>query len=447
MAHRKTLDRPGPRSGLVRPFTRFFHLEAAGGILLLGAAAAALVLANTPLADAYFGFWNVPFTVGSGSWSLTKPLLLWVNDGLMALFFFVVGLEIKREILIGELSSVRKAALPMAAALGGMAVPALIYLAVNAGEPTVRGWGVPMATDIAFALGILVLLAPRAPVGLKVFLTAVAIMDDIGAVLVIAFFYTSGIELAALSVGGIVLVFLFALNRTGTRSPLPYVLLGLVLWLAVLKSGIHATVAGVALAFFIPAQRAVDEETFLEKARRFLDAFAAGGPAVGPLPTADQRDAIHSLERLSKAAEAPLTRLEERLHPWVAFAVIPVFAFANAGVALRVTSGDFFLNAVTLGVSLGLLAGKPLGILGFAWVAVKAGLGDLPRGVGWREVAGVAALCGVGFTMSLFIGSLAFEAPTSLEQAKIGILLGSGLSAGLGALLLRGGRAPAGEAR
>jgi len=445
MAHRTMLDLDGSRpSALIRPFAKFFRLEAAGGILLVTAALSAIVIANSSLGPAYFSFWQTPFTVGAEGWALTKPILHWVNDGLMALFFFVVGLEIKREILIGELSSFRKASLPILAAMGGMLVPALIYLGFNHGLDTARGWGIPMATDIAFALGILALLARRAPVGLKVFLTAVAIIDDIGAVLVIALFYTSKVSLAALGLAAGVLVVLAILNRMGVRNPMPYVLVGLVLWLAVLKSGVHATVAGVVLAFFIPAQRAVDEQTFLERAQSILDAFAGERPHLGPMPTDVQRDAIQSLEILSEAAEAPLARLEERLHEWVAFAIIPLFAFANAGVAVQAASADFFLNPVTLGVTVGLLLGKPLGILLFSWGTVRSGFGDLPSGVSWRQISGVAALCGVGFTMSLFIGSLAFSLPESLEHAKIGILLGSFLSALAGAVLLRS-VAPAGD--
>ncbi len=441
MAHPNPCEPRGDNPPLLtRPFAEFFRMEAAGGILLLASAALALVLANSPLGEAYFGFWSTPVTVGGGEWAITKPVLLWVNDGLMAIFFFLVGLEIKREILIGELSSPRKATLPILAAVGGMAVPALIYVSFNLGRESLRGWGIPMATDIAFALGILALLARGAPVGLKVFLTAVAIIDDIGAVLVIALFYTSKVSVTALAIAGAVLAGLAILNRARVRSPLPYVLLGIVLWLAVLKSGVHATVAGVLLAFFIPAQRAVDERTFLERARCLLDVFSAEGSHPGSMPTATQRHAIHSLEVLSHAAEAPLARLEHRLHPWVAFFIIPVFAFANAGVALKAGTGGFLLNPVTLGVSAGLLIGKPLGVFLFAWGAVRSGLGDLPDGVGWRQVAGVAALCGLGFTMSLFIGGLAFQAPENLEHAKVGILLGSGLSAILGAFLLRTGR-------
>lgn len=422
---------------LVRPFAEFFRMEAAGGILLLIAAATAMVLANSPFAGSYFELWNTPVSVGVGSWALTKPVLLWVNDGLMALFFFVVGLEIKRELLIGELSSLRKATVPIAAALGGMIMPALVYVSFNSGRETLPGWGIPMATDIAFAVGILALLAKNAPVGLKVFLTAVAIIDDIGAVLVIAVFYTAKVNLTALVVASGVLLALFALNWMRVRIPLPYLLLGLILWFAVLKSGVHATVAGVALAFFIPAQRSLDEQTFLQKARGFLDAFEKGGPHPGPMPTYDQRAAIHSLERLSHSAEAPLARLEHRFHPWVAFFIVPLFAFANAGVAIQVGSSGFFQNPVTLGVTFGLLFGAPLGVFLFTWGAVRSGLGDLPKGVTWREVAGVAALCGIGFTMSLFIGSLAFDAPEYLEQAKVGIVVGSALSALVGATLLR----------
>jgi NhaA family Na+:H+ antiporter len=424
----------------VRPFTEFFRLEASGGILLLVAAAAALVIANSPLGPGYFRFWGTPVTVGGGALSLTKPFILWVNDGLMALFFFVVGLEIKREVRIGELSSLRKAAIPIAAALGGMLVPALLYLLFNHEGSASRGWGIPMATDIAFALGILALVGRGAPLGLKVFLTAVAIIDDIGAVLVIALFYTSELSLAALAMGGGVLVLLALLNRFGVRSTLPYAILGVLLWLAVLKSGVHATVAGVVLALFIPCQRAIDQRSFLEKARSMLDLFESGGDPQSPMPSETQQEAVQSLEVLAKAAESPLTRLEERLHPWVAFFIIPVFAFANAGVTVEAGMDGLLSDSVMLGVSLGLFIGKPIGVLAFAWAAARMGIGELPKGVRWIHIAGAAALCGVGFTMSLFIGGLAFELPQNLAHAKVGILLGSALSAVLGALLIRFGQ-------
>jgi NhaA family Na+:H+ antiporter len=441
MAQRKPLKlSDGPPPPLIRPFTEFFRLEASGGVLLLLAAAAALALANSPGGPAYFQFWNTPVTVGGGSWILTKPVLLWVNDGLMALFFFVVGLEIKREVLIGELSSLKRAAIPVAAAIGGMLVPALIYLAFNPQGSTARGWGIPMATDIAFALGILALMGRGAPLGLKVFLTAVAIIDDIGAVLVIALFYTSEVSLTALGTAACVLVLLGILNRAGVRSPLPYALLGIILWLAVLKSGVHATVAGVILAFFIPCRQAIDETTFLEQARAMLDLFSSEGETPGPMPSAIQRDAIQSLESLSKAAETPLSRLEGHLHPWAAFVIVPVFAFANAGVTVEAGLDGLFRDSVLLGVSLGLFLGKPIGVMAFSWLAARSGIGQLPTGVRWIHIAGAAALCGVGFTMSLFIGGLAFELPGNLAHAKVGILLGSALSAALGALLIRAGR-------
>lgn len=443
MAQRSTISLPtGPPPAVVRPFAEFFRLEASGGILLLVAAVSALVLANSPFGPAYFEFLDTPVTVGGGEWALRKPLLLWINDGLMAVFFFVVGLEIRREILVGELASIRKAAIPIAGALGGMLIPALIYLAFNHQGSTARGWGIPMATDIAFALGILALLGRSAPLGLKVFLTAVAIIDDIGAVLVIALFYTSDLSVTALGVAGGVMVLLAVLNRMGARSPLPYALLGIVLWLAVLKSGVHATVAGVVLAFFIPCSRAIDEETFMEKAKSMLDLFASEGKTRGRLLSETQRDAVQSLEVLSRAAESPLTRLEEQLHPWAAFFIVPVFAFANAGVTTQAGLDGLFQDSVMLGVSLGLLLGKPTGVLAFTWLAAKAGIGELPRGVRWIHIAGAAALCGVGFTMSLFIGSLAFELPQNIAHAKVGIVLGSALSAVLGAMLIRAGRTP-----
>jgi NhaA family Na+:H+ antiporter len=441
MAQRTTIQLSGgPTSPLIRPFAEFFRLEASGGILLLLSAVVALLLANSVWGPGYFEFWATPFTVGGGTWSLTKPVILWVNDGLMAVFFFVVGLEIKREIIIGELSSLRKAALPMSAAVGGMLIPALIYLALNPHGSTARGWGIPMATDIAFALGILALIGRGAPMAMKVFLTAVAIIDDIGAVLVIALFYTSQISLESLGAAAGVLLVLWVLNRAGVRSPLPYALLGILLWYAILKSGIHATVAGVLLAFFIPCRRAVDETTFLEKARAMLDLFASEGKTPGPMPSATQRDAIHSLEVLSRAAETPLARLEHRLHPWVAFLIVPVFAFANAGVTVEAGTQGLFGDSVMLGVTLGLLVGKPVGVLMFSWLAVRTGVGELPAGVKWIHIAGAAALCGVGFTMSLFIGGLAFQLPENLAHAKVGILLGSAASAILGVFLVRAGR-------
>ena len=421
---------------LIRPFQRFFQLEAASGILLLLCATLALVWANSPLADAYFRLWNSTITVDAGALAISKPLLLWINDGLMAVFFFVVGLEIKREVLVGELSAPKKAALSVAAALGGMLVPAGIYVMLNAGGVGAPGWGIPMATDIAFTLGVLALIRPRVPLALKVFVTAVAIVDDLGAVLVIALFYTAELSLSALAVAAAFLGALVLLNRFGVRRPLPYVLLGIALWVAVLKSGMHATIAGVLLALTIPARRLIDAPEFLRRAELLLAEFREDLKPGEAEPTEDQRHALHSLEVAAERLETPLQRLEHGLHPWVAFLVIPVFALANAGVALGGDVGATLASPVALGIILGLFLGKPLGIVALAWLATRAGLAALPGGVTWRHIWGVSLLCGIGFTMSLFIASLAFGDPALLDRAKVGILAGSLVSALAGALVL-----------
>ena len=422
---------------LLRPFQTFFRLEASGGLLLLLCALVALVWANTPLADVYFGLWQTIVTVGAGGFVISKPLLLWINDGLMAIFFLVVGLEIKREVMTGELASLRQAALPLAAAVGGMVVPALLYAALNAGTPGARGWGIPMATDIAFALGVLALLGRRAPLALKVFLTAIAIVDDLGAVLVIAFFYTASISWTSLGVGALFLGLLFVANRLGVRRPMVYVVLGIGLWLAFLKSGVHATIAGVLLALMIPARRELDAPAFAEKVRALLNVFARDVRPGHREPTSDQRAAIHSLEVACERVETPLARMEHTLHPWVAFAIVPLFALANAGVALGGDLGAALADSVTLGIVLGLVVGKVIGVTAFAWMAIKAGWAALPEGIVWRHIVGVACLCGIGFTMSLFIGGLAFGEGEMLDRAKTGILLASLISGLAGWLLLR----------
>ena len=421
---------------LLRPFHRFFGLEAASGILLLLAAVVALVWANSPWADSYFHLWETHVVVGMGDLALDKSLHHWINDGLMAVFFFVVGLEIKREVLVGELASPKAAALSVAAAAGGMLAPAAIYALLNTGGPGAAGWGIPMATDIAFALGVLALLGSRVPLALKVFVTAIAIVDDLGAVVVIALFYTAEIWWAALGVGGVVLVLLMGVNRIGIRSPTPYVLLGLILWVALLKSGIHATIAGVLLALTIPARRLINAPEFLRRAELYVAEFAEDVQPGRMQPTSDQRDAIHSLEQAAEELETPLTRLEHALHPWVAFFIIPLFALANAGVALGGDMGAVLGSPVTLGVILGLFVGKQVGILAFAWAAVRTGVATLPAGMGWRQVWGVSLLCGIGFTMSLFIASLAFADAALLDAAKVGILAASLVSGVAGAVLL-----------
>ncbi|MBX8486124.1 Na+/H+ antiporter NhaA [Pseudomonas cichorii] len=368
---------------------RFLASESAGGIVLMGAALAALIVANSPLAPGYFA------TLHS-VW-LGLSVELWINDGLMAIFFLMVGLEIKREVLAGGLATWEQRALPGFAAAGGMLVPALIYLAVNWGNPqTISGWAIPAATDIAFALGVLSLLGKRVPTSLKVFLAALAILDDLGAVTIIAFFYSSGLNLPMLLASFVTLAVLVAMNRLKVRRLLPYLILGALLWFFVLQSGVHATLAGVALALCIPLGKPEEE------------------------------------------ARSPLLFLEEKLHYWVAFAIVPVFGFANAGVSLSGISAENLLDPVPLGVALGLFVGKQIGVFLAAWLAIRAGLAVLPQGSNWVQLYGVALLCGIGFTMSLFIGNLAFPGAAHLvDEVKIGVLMGSGLAAIAGVLLLR----------
>ncbi len=421
---------------VVRAFQSFVQIEAAGGILLLACAVIALIWANSPVRASYATLWEIVVTVGAGTFAISKPLLLWINDGLMAIFFFVVGLEIKREVLVGELASPKQAALPLAAAAGGMLAPAVLYAALNLGTPGLTGWGIPMATDIAFALGVLALLGSRAPLALKIFLTALAIVDDLGAVLVIAFFYTAEVSWAALGAGALFMVALIAANRLGVRRPLVYVMLGMGLWVAVLKSGVHATIAGVLLALTIPARRRIDARSFLDHGRSLMDLFAEEAEPGRMEPTPRQRDVIHALEESCEAVETPLQRLEHSLHPWVAFFIMPVFALANAGVVL---SGDMLSVAlgstITLGIIAGLVLGKQVGVTLFAWGAVRLGWAEMPASVTWRQLYGVSWLTGIGFTMSLFIGGLAFADPVLLDSAKIGILIASVIS-GIGGWML-----------
>jgi NhaA family Na+:H+ antiporter len=420
------------------PFHRFFSTAAAGGLVLLVCTAVALVWANSQWAGAYHRLWETPVTLGAPGFGLTLPLHGWVNDGLMAVFFFLVGLEIKREVLVGELAARRSAALPVAAALGGMLVPAALYAAVNAGGPGATGWGVPMATDIAFALGILALLGDRVPNGLRVFLAALAIADDLGAVLVIAIFYTSALHWGALAGAVAVLVLLVGLNRAGARRPLTYALLGIVLWRFVLASGIHATVAGVLLALTIPARRRIDEAEFVARAEASLADFrAADEPGTEVLTTRGHLEAIQSMENACDAAQAPLQKMEHALHGLVAYVIMPIFALANAGVPLGGGVGRAFQSPIALGVALGLLLGKPIGITLASYLAVRARAAELPAGVGWRHVHGAGWLGGIGFTMSLFIAGLAFGDPAVLDTAKLGVLGGSVSAGVIGYLLLR----------
>jgi NhaA family Na+:H+ antiporter len=427
-----------PIEHLLRPCQRFARIEASGGIVLLLAAIFALAWANSPWLESYHRLWSSELRLGMGTYDFSMTLHHFVNDALMVVFFFLVGLEIKREMLVGELASLRAAALPIAAAVGGMVVPALLYTIPNAGGPGAAGWGIPMATDIAFALGILALMGSRAPLGLKIFLAALAIVDDLGAVLVIALFYTAELNLVALGTSGAVLLLLVAMNALGARHALAYGIVGLFLWGAVYASGVHATVAGVLLALTIPARTRIDTARFLEDGRRILDEFdRAGREGKSVLTNHGQQGAIQAMESTCEAAQAPLRRLEHGLHSWVAFGIMPLFALANAGVHLGSGLADALAHPVALGVILGLVVGKPIGITLFSWLAVRGGIAVLPDGIGWRALVGVSFLGGIGFTMSLFIASLAFgEGSPLLDTAKFGILSASFIAAVAGWVLL-----------
>ncbi len=423
-------------SRVLRPAYSFFRLEQASGVLLIAVAIIAIVWANSPFASAYFSIWESKVGFGFGSFRIEKDLLHWINDGLMAIFFFVVGLEIKRELLIGELSSVKNAVLPAVAAIGGMVFPAVIYAALNGSGEAAKGWGIPMATDIAFAIGILSILGSRVSFSLKVFLTAVAIIDDLGAVIVIAIFYSSNISMLMLGLAGAVLLILIALNFLHVKSPVPYALLGILLWFLFLKSGVHATIAGVILAFTIPTKTRINAKDFYDTASDALKEMKDNGLVkAGNLISPRVNHIIHAIEDSCEKASAPAHRLEHKLHPFVAFFIMPVFALANAGVALGGISGGI-LNGVTLGIAAGLFLGKVLGVSLFSIAAVKLKFGALPTGANFRQLIGIGFLAGIGFTMSLFIGSLAFESPELLNFAKVGIIAGSVISGITGFIIL-----------
>jgi len=437
------LEKNDRQSGLMdkfwQPFHHFFHTEAAGGVVLIVCAVAALIWANSPWRSVYDALWQTRFTVGLHDWSLSKPLLLWINDGLMAVFFFVVGLEIKREILVGELASFKRAALPIVAAVGGMVVPALLFAVFNYNRAGASGWGIPMATDIAFALGILSLLGKRAPLSIKIFLTALAIVDDLGAVLVIALFYTAKLSLPALAAAGVIFVLLIAANRLDARSPYIYGILAIAMWVAFLKSGIHATIAGVLAAMTIPARTKIDAGAFLKKSRVCIDQFGRTGET-GPnmLTNKKQHGILQALETTCQQAESPLQRFEHTLHPWVAFVIMPVFALANAGVPIGAGFGRALLNPLSLGIIAGLVIGKQLGIMTALWLTVKTGVAGISTDTTWRHLYGASCLAGIGFTMSLFIAGLAFRDPQLLDVAKTGILCASLASGFLGWWVLKG---------
>lgn len=420
---------PRPIDRWARPFVQFLHVESASGVVLLACTFIALLAANSPWADAWEHFWETRVFVGFGSASLDKSLLHFINDGLMTIFFFVVGLEIKRELVTGELRDPRKAALPILAAVGGMIAPATIYFLMQRGQPGESGWGIPMATDIAFVVGFLALLGPRVPVGLKILLLTLAIADDIGAVLVIAVFYSTGLSPSLLIVAACGFLLIAVLNRLGVRRVGVYLVVGAGIWLAVLKSGIHPTVAGVLMGLLTPASAWIGQ-------RRLRDSLAIVQQQmlndVDGQWESHQKRALRDLEWMSRESLAPLERLETGLHPWVAFLIMPLFALANAGVAIDAGS---FQNSVTLSVALGLFLGKPVGVVLFSAIAVALGLGKLPGGVSWPTMIGAGFLAGIGFTMSLFVAGLALEGDL-LAAGKLGTLIGSALSAVVGLLLL-----------
>ncbi|MBC7895103.1 MAG: Na+/H+ antiporter NhaA [Cytophagaceae bacterium] len=432
---------PEPLRRLIAPFTEFARTGALGGVALLVTTAIALVWANSPWAASYHHLWEQTLSIGPTSAPLTMTLHHWINDGLMTVFFLVVGLEIKRELSVGELCTPRQAALPIAGALGGMIVPALIYASVNAGGPGSRGWGVPMATDIAFALGVLALLGPRIPVGLKVFLTALAIVDDLGAVIVIAVFYTATLNITALLGAGVTIAVLMAFNRARVMVLWPYLTVGLVLWYFVLQSGVHATIAGVLLALTIPAFATMGSPEFSARARGLLDTFDANASDSGQvIENPAQQNALFALDVAASRANAPLLRIEHALHGVVSYGLMPIFALANAGVTLGAVGGAL-RTPVTWGVILGLCLGKFIGISLFAWAGVRSRLATLPTGVTWNHMRGAAVLGGIGFTMSIFIAGLAYGVPALNEDAKIGILIASTVSGVVGYAMLRfGGR-------
>ena len=436
-----------PSSGVTRPrsverafapLRNFLHTEASGGILLFVAAIAALVWANSPWSASYGALWHTPITIEVGEFRLAEDLHFWINDGLMAIFFFVVGLEIKRELLIGELTSIRRALLPVAGAIGGAVLPAAIFVAFTRGGEGSAGWGVPMATDIAFALGVLALLGSRVPIGLKIFVTALAIADDLMAIVVIAIFYSGDLSLLAFGAAAAVLGLLIAGNRLHVRNYLFYGVLGIALWMAVLASGIHATIAGVALALTVPARTRIDGHSFLVRARELIDAFEAADYPEDVRRSEARLSALSDLEHATEAIQTPLQRLEHGLHPWVAYFIVPLFALSNAGVALGTGVTAALGSPVAYGIVAGLLVGKQAGILGTAWIVVRMGWADLPAGVTWRHIWGAGCVAGIGFTMSLFIAELAFAGSAALlDVAKVAILAASVLAASIAWVVLR----------
>jgi len=425
---------------LITPFEEFIHKQTTGGIILMVGSLFALLLANSPLGKGYEHIIHTSISFNVHGWSLERSLVHWINEGLMVFFFFVVGLEIKREIRVGELSAPRQATLPIIAAVGGMVFPALIYHMLNPSGECARGWGVPMATDIAFCVGALVLLGRRVPQQLIMFLVALAIVDDLGAVLIIAVFYTKHISFTALALSAALLLVLATFNLSGVRKGLPYMIAGILLWLALFYSGVHATIAGILVALCVPARARYKQKLFVARVQEIMDRFEASHrPKESILSNIEQYSMLQALDDELHLTEAPLQRMERLLHLPVALLVIPIFALANAGISIDLDSFIAnFSHPVTLGVLLGLMLGKFIGITGASWLALRLGFVSLPTGVKMRHIAGVGILGGIGFTMSIFIAELSFTGcPEAILMAKTGIILSSVLSGILGYLWLR----------
>jgi len=422
---------------IIKPFNQFQKKEASSSIILIGAAVVALLWANSPFSITYQHFWETPLRVSLGRWAVELSLREWINEALMCVFFFTVGLEIKREILVGELSSFRKAILPVTAAAGGMLVPALIYYGFNHGMPTSSGWGIPMATDIAFALGVLYVLGKRVPPAVKVFLSALAIADDIGAVFIIALFYTKGLVVSKLLFSAGIILTIAIASYFWIRSTIFYATMAVLLWLSILGSGIHPTVAGILVAMFIPAKGRINTDRFLSQLEQYLETFRCSLDGCGDsiLVNEQHLNAVQSIELACHHVETPLQRLEHALHPWVAYLIVPLFALANAGVNLTsVKISAIATSSVALGVFFGLLIGKPIGITLFTIIAVRAGISELPSNVRYRHIVGVSIIAAIGFTMSLFITMLSFEDKHYINTAKLAVFVAS-VMAGLAGIV------------
>ncbi|MGO8880091.1 MAG: Na+/H+ antiporter NhaA [Desulfomonilaceae bacterium] len=423
---------------LLTPFNRFASMEVAGGVLLVLLTIIALIWSNSDFAGSYEWLKHLSLEIRIGAYSLDKPLHFWINDGLMTFFFFMVGLEIKREVLVGELASLKRASLPLLGALGGMIAPAVIYYMLNAQTPSEQGWAIPMATDIAFTLAALTLLGSKAPHSLRIFVTALAIVDDIGAVTVIATYYSSELAISYLFLASFFIVMLISFNILGFRRPLPYIIVGSLVWWAVYMSGVHSTIAGILVAFTVPARSRRDMPQFKDHLIRLVDRLRrTDQSSAGPNSEENSQTIIRKIEDLCEDAQTPLQRMEQSLHPWVVYWIVPLFALANAGVFIQWGRMlDILTTPVSLGVTLGLLVGKQLGIFVVCWVAIRMRFAMMPSGVTFSQIYGASILCGIGFTMSIFVANLAFGESTNLDYAKISILVGSLLSFFIGLLVL-----------